>query len=73
MNENEYIIEFDDDRKPFNCDMVLPLSLLQRLTSILKEPILKGRVDTDGEARVILHLNLDDATLCEVALVVRDY
>jgi hypothetical protein len=73
MNENEYIITYDDERRPFNCHMVLPLGLLQRLTAILREPILKGLVDSDGDGRVILQMNLDDELLCLVALVVRDF
>ena len=73
MSENEYIIEYDDERSPFNCHMVLPLALLQKLTVILKEPILKGLVDSDGSGRVILHLQIDDVQLFLVAQAVREF
>ena len=73
MFENEYIIEFDDERHPFNCHMVLPLALLQKLTPILRDPILKGQVDSDGDGRVILHMNIDDDHLFQVALIVKDF
>lgn len=73
IHENEYIISYDAERRPFNCHMILPLTLLQKLTPIIKDPILKGLIDSDGSGRVILHIMLNDSLLLIVTKVVTEF
>jgi hypothetical protein len=73
MTQNEFIIEYDAERRPFNCHMVLPLALLQRLTLIIKEPIMKGLVDSDKNGRVLLYIQLDCSLMEDVENAVREF
>jgi hypothetical protein len=69
----EYIIEFHQDSRPYNCRMVLSLDLLQWLARPLRQEILQGLVDSDAEGRVILNLHLDLVKIQMVQDLVRDY
>ena len=73
MTQNEFIIEYDAERRPFNCHMVLPVALLQRLTVIIKDPIMKGLVDSDKNGRVLLYVHLDASLMNEVESAVREF
>ena len=73
MSQNQFIIEYDAERRPFNCHMVLPLALLQRLTIVIKEPIMKGLVDSDKNGRVLLYIHLDTSLMAEVENAVKDF
>jgi hypothetical protein len=59
MLENEHIIDIDASRRPYNAYLVLPLGLLQQLTPLIRDEIMKGLIDTDNNDRVVLHLLLD--------------
>jgi|SRR5689334_15938467 hypothetical protein len=73
MSQNEFIIEYHAERRPFNCHMVLPLPLLKRLTIIIKDPIMKGLVDSDKNGRVLLYIHVDTAMMAEVEDAVREF
>ena len=73
MSQNQFIIEYEAERRPFNCHMVLPVALLQRLTVIIKEQIMKGLVDSDKNGRVLLYIHLDTSLMAEVENAVRDF
>ena len=66
MIENEFIIDIDPGRRPYNSYMALPLHLVQQLAPLLTNEILRGLINTDNEQRVILHLFLEDSKIKEV-------
>ena len=69
----DYIIEFHQDNRPYNCRMVLSLDLLQWLAKPLRDEILQGLVDSDPEGRVILNLFLDLKKIRMVEEIIRDF
>lgn len=70
MKGNDYIIDIDAARRPFNSYMVLPLDLLQQLTPLLMEEIMQGVVGSHGEDHVVLHLVLDESKISQLNQVV---
>jgi hypothetical protein len=66
MKKNDFIIDIDASRRPYNSYLVLTLPLLQQLTPLIKDEILLGLINTDGPDRVILHLALDDSKIRKV-------
>ena len=66
MIENEFIIDIDPGRRPYNSYMALPLPLIQQLAPLLTDEILHGLINTDNEQRVVLHLHLEDSKIKEV-------
>ncbi len=73
MSENDYSIQFELQKQPYNCILEVPLPLLQRLTPILKDSILAGLVGSDQFGRVILHLNLTAIIALEVEQIIQEY
>jgi hypothetical protein len=66
MIDNEYIIDIEPGRRPYNAYLVLPLGLLQQLAPLIRDEIMKGLVDSDKNDRVVLHLLLDTAKISQV-------
>ena len=71
MNQNEYIIDINPARKPHNSHLILPLDVLQKLAPLLRDEILKGLINSDGEGYVILYLQLDAAKIHKLQQVIR--
>jgi hypothetical protein len=46
--------------------MVVPLALLQSLAPLLKEEIYSGKIGSDNQDRVILHLLLGEDRIAQV-------
>ena len=72
MNKNGYIVEIVPDRRPFNCYMVLPLYLLQTLAPLLRDEIYSGKVGSDNQDRVILHLLLGEDRIAQVERILEE-
>ena len=59
MFKNPPVIDINPSRRPYNTYMVLSMNLLRKITPLLKNEIMKGLIDSDGEERVVLHLHLE--------------
>ena len=70
MVENDYIIDIDSERHPYNSYMVLPMNLLQRLAPLIKDEILKGLVNNEDKDRVMLYLFLEPEKIKKIEKVV---
>ncbi len=66
MKGNNYIIDIDAGRRPYNSYLVLPLPSLKLLTPLICEEIMQGLVSSDDQDRVILQLSLDAGKIREV-------
>ena len=66
MQELAYIIDIDENRKPFNSYMRLSLELLQVLLPVIEVELLNGLIDNDKNDNVILHLNLGEEKINHV-------
>ncbi len=59
MKKEKYIITIQEEVKPFNVYMVLPVPVFKKVQLILEQEILKGYVDCDHQDHIILFLLLD--------------
>lgn len=66
MKGNNYIIDIDAARRPYNSYLVLPLPLLKLLTPLICEEIMQGLVSSDDQDRVVLQLSLDEGKIRQV-------
>jgi hypothetical protein len=66
MKGNNYIIDIDAARRPYNSYLVLPLPILKQLTPLICEEIMQGLVSSDDQDRVVLQLSLDEGKIREV-------
>ena len=71
MNENEYTIDIEEGKLPYNAYLVLPLDLLEQLTPLLFEEIMLGLAGTEGHDKVVLQLHLGKAKIEALKLKVQ--
>jgi hypothetical protein len=71
MNENEYTIDIEEGRQPYNAYLVLPLDLLEQLTPLLYDEIMLGLAGTEGHDKVVLQLHLGKAKIEALKLKVQ--
>lgn len=66
MPESHLLIDFDENRQPYNTRLIVNLLVIKQIIPILQPELLKGLVDTSGEDNVIMHLNLSAEKVSEV-------
>ena len=71
MTENEYIIDIEEGRLPYNAYLVLPLDVLEELTPLLIDEIMLGLAGTEGDDKVVLQLHLGKAKIEALKLTVQ--
>ena len=71
MNENEYTIDIEEGKLPYNAYLVLPLDLLEQLTPLLTDEIMLGLAGTEGHDKVVLQLHLGKAKIEALKLKVQ--